>query len=387
VAIFRPKKPKPPEPPKPEPPKPEPPKPTPEKKITRDTPFRSIGTLSPERVCEILDGYPMESECRAIGELQANALPLAQSFLESTYGKAENAQRSKNPLGLFSNGQFRSFDSWTRAFAEWQRRMADPTYGGGVYMPQNKTLHDFIITYVCGPNCTPGMTRCGVDGSESYAECEAYLDKTVDRLNRYFGTTPPSSPPPTTGPYRDHSVAGSEKPLRLPAELAFKQQLTPFGILNPAVGRPNRSGIPLAWRGNVQHSTGNTRNGANAQMHANWQNGGTPGHPDGVVAVHFYVDDTQAIQCLPVDERGIHAGDARNATDIAIELCVNADRNPQKAENNAVALQAGLLHILGKSGTEAMSPHTFNATGHCPKLSVPWSQWEQRVDRAIDAIP
>jgi hypothetical protein len=133
VSPFQKKRPRSAPDPKPAPPKPEPtPKPVPPtvQTITRTTPFRSIGTLSAQRVCEIVDGYPLESECRTIGELQANALALAQAAKESTYGKAENAQRTKNALGLMKpDGKtLMSFSTWEAGFIEWQRRMADPCY-------------------------------------------------------------------------------------------------------------------------------------------------------------------------------------------------------------------------------------------------------------------
>jgi hypothetical protein len=384
---VRPKVPTPPTPPTPEPPKPVPPTTTP---ITGTTPFRDVGTISVDRLCEILKHYPLGPSCREIhAAIGGRALPVAMSWMESNYGQSTNARAHNNPLGLFTNGAFRTFVTNAAAFAEWVRRMDDPSYGGGVYQPKNKSLHDMVITYVCGPNCKPGDTRCGVDGSETYAECEAYLNATVDRLNRYFGreNSPAPTPPPSPDDYVDWDVAGSTVPLRLPRGLPFKQQLTPFGILNRAVGRPNRSGLKLSpWTGTTQHSTGNSAATANAQMHANWQNTGTPGHPDGVIAVHFYGDDTQVIQCLPIDERGIHAGEPRNTTNVAYELCVNSGRNVAKAEANAVAAQAGLLRILGKTGTEAMSPHTFNASGHCPRLSMAWSAWEDAVDAQIRAI-
>jgi hypothetical protein len=328
-------------------------------------------------MCEILKGYPLEGACRQIhAAIGGRALPVAMSWMESNYGQSANARANNNPLGLFSNGQFRNFVSWAAAFAEWQRRMDDPRYGGGVYQPADKSLHDMVITYVCGPNCKPGDTRCGVDGSESYAECEAYLDATVSRLNRYFGFTDPEpAPDPTPERYRDWDVAGSSTPLRLPASIAFEQQLTPLG--------PNRSGRRLNWTGTTQHTTNNVNVGADARMHARWQNSGTPGHPDGKIGVHFYVDEERVIQTIPIDEQGVHSGDWRNQQHTAVELCVNADRNPQRAEANAVALQAGLLRILGKSGTDAMYPHTNG--GHCPRLTVPWQEWERRVDQAIRA--
>jgi hypothetical protein len=385
VSPFQKKRPRSQPAPKPDP-KPTPtPKPTPKPvpptvhPITRTTPFRSIGTLSAARVCEIVDDYPLESECRTIGELQANALALAQAFKESQYGKTATG---KNPLGLMVPGsspsRLMTFPSWATAFVEWQRRMSSPDYAGGVYMPQDMSLEQMIYTYVGGPGCWSSKgARCA--NGETKQSVELYLQQTIDRLNRYFGTSPsPSDPAPTPSPtgYRDHAVAGSRVPLRLPVGLAFKQQLTPLG--------PNRSGRHLNWTGTTQHTTNNVNIGADAQMHANWQNSGTPGHPDGKIGVHFYVDDERVIQTIPIDEQGVHAGDWRNQSHTSVELCVNADRNPQRAEANAVALQAGLLHILGKSGTEAMFPHTNG--GHCPRLTVPWTVWEQRVDQAIVAL-
>jgi hypothetical protein len=376
-------RPKPPTPPTPVPPKPEPPTPVPPTNtpITGTTPFRDVGTISADRMCEILEGYPLEGSCREIhAALGGRALPVAMSWMESNYGQAANAKANKNPLGLFTNGAFRTFPSWGAAFAEWVRRMDDPAYGGGVYQPRNKSLHDMVITYVCGPNCKPGDTRCGVDGSETYAECEAYLAATVDRLNRYFGRENQPTPAPTPSPddYIDWDVAGSTVPLRLPRGVAFKQQLTPKG--------PNRSGRRLNWTGSTQHTTNNVNVGADAQMHANWQNSGTPGHPDGKIGVHFYVDDKRVIQTIPVDEQGVHSGDWRNQEHTAVELCVNADRNARQAERNSIALQAGLLRIQGSSAKEALHPHTRNAQGHCPRLSMAWSAWEDAVDAQIRAI-
>jgi hypothetical protein len=197
--------------PTPAPPKPEPkPKPVPPAvhPITRTTPFRSIGTLSPELVCEIVDGYPLESECRTIGELQANALALAQAFKESQYGKTATG---KNPLGLMVPGsspsRLMTFPSWATAFVEWQRRMSSPDYAGGVYMPQDMSLEQMIYTYVGGPGCWSSKgARCA--NGETKQSVELYLQQTLDRLNRYFGlpSTPviptPDPKPPTSSELR-----------------------------------------------------------------------------------------------------------------------------------------------------------------------------------------
>ena len=60
----------------------------------------------------------------------------------------------------------------------------------------------------------------------------------------------------------------------------------------------------------VQHETDNWP-GANAAMHSTWQNSGTPGRRDGRIGVHFYVDDREIIQMIPVNEQGVHSGDRR----------------------------------------------------------------------------
>jgi hypothetical protein len=194
--------------------------------------------------------------------------------------------------------------------------------------------------------------------------------------------TAPSSRGGTTYSARD--VAGSNRPLYLPDWLGFRQQLTPLGIINTAVGLPNRSGAPMRPTVTVFHSTNNPRDGENAAAHANWQAKGTPGHPDGVVAVHFYVDAHEVVQVLPIDEQGIHAGDWRNEWGIAVERTCNADQVQAEAENNAMHVHAALLWIIGTTAKESMYPHTNG--GHCPQLIRPWPEVEQITDMRIDRI-
>ena len=210
----------------------------------------------------------------------------------------------------------------------------------------------------------------GTDPHSGYTP-QTYIEtvrKLIAEAKAVWPTTTTSAP---TG-YREWEVAGSSKPLRLPNGLPFRQQLTTV--------QPNRTHRALQWTGVTQHTTNNDNIGAGAAMHANWQANGTPGHPNGKVSVHFYVDDKEVVQCLPIDEQGIHSGDWRNQQHVAVELCTNADRNVTRAEANAVAVQAALLHILGASAVDAMYPHTDG--GHCPRLSVAWREWERRVDAA-----
>jgi N-acetylmuramoyl-L-alanine amidase len=354
--------------------------------ITAATPFRQLPVISKERLCAILVGTPMAAACGAIhAALGGRPLPVAQSWMESRYGKDENAQRTHNPLGLLDYtgtmpvlnidiGGFTipmiQFSTWDAAFREWARRMDDPAYKGGVYMPLNLPLSQLIRIYVAGPG--PGFAN-----GESAQSVRAYLDATVARLNRYYEVADLPAPPDPTG-YTAHAIAGSVEPLLLPSTLRFRQHLTTV--------RPNRTYRAMNWTGNTQHTTGNTRHGTGATMHANWQFDGTPGHPDGAVSVHFYVDDKEVVQTLPVDEQGIHAGDWRNQQHVAVELCVNQDRDARKAESHAVYLQAGLLRLIDTSAVANLYPHTRNAEGHCPRLSVLWPEWERRVDEVITRL-
>ncbi len=122
------------------------------------------------------------------------------------------------------------------------------------------------------------------------------------------------------------------------------------------VSNANRPGSKLAP--NVPpyltvHETANTTNGANAEMHRVFLVNG--GGPDSV-SFHFVVDDHEAVQLLPLDEIGWHAGDGCDdypdgvGTDdigcfasVAIETCVNADGDWPKTVKNLQELMAQII--------------------------------------------
>lgn len=186
-------------------------------KITRLQPFRTAPTISAETVARVLTDAdsPMSAEATQIhAAVRGNPVPLAQSFRESQYGKDASAQRTHNPLGLlWYKGcpvttyesvihsptvtiRLLKFTTWAAAFAEWQRRMDDPTYRPGApkaYQPADLSLERFIFTYVGGPQCFD----TGVCGNgETPASCRAYLNDTVDRINRYYALPGATTPPP-----------------------------------------------------------------------------------------------------------------------------------------------------------------------------------------------
>jgi len=363
------------------------------------TPFRAIKAITATQWQTILSDAqsPMEPEAAAIYNAAGPLITVAgaQSYKESQYGKAAGAPH--NPLGLMElNGStLRSFPSWSAAFGDWWRRITDSGYKSGVYMPQNISLEQYIVIYVGGPRCwsTRGA-ECGngetwqPGGGPDTGSINLYLYQTKARINRYLGHYDPDplwpdfedgTTPADPQGFTAWKVEGATQRLYLPNNLPLEIKLT------PAWRTCNRSGRKLNLTGTRQHETGNAGVGTGARMHADWQYNGTQGHPDGCVAVHGYVDDEVFIQTLPFNEQGIHSGDAGNQTQIAIELCVNADRDAKRAEANAAAVEAGILHMFGLTPEEDMWMHHENS-GCPPILRSHWSQFEQQVRAGIDAI-
>lgn len=369
--------------------------------IFADTAFRAVPALTAAEVKKFLDdfGSPMAAEADGIfaacGPLVL--LALAQSFKESQYGKAAGAPY--NPLGLMEmDGRtLMRFTSWAAAFAEWWRRMTDAKYKGGVYLPRNMSVEQFLVTYVGGPDCwaTRGKT-CGngetwkPGGSPDTGSINLYQEQTLARMNRMKGiyqpdpTWPdygdpknPQEPSPTG--MKAWKIEGTSERLWLPDDVQFEIFLT------PAWRTCNRSGRKLNWTGIRQHETGNPGWDAGAWMHARWQANGTEGHPDGCVAVHFYVENKLVIQTLPVNEQGIHSGDAGNQTQVAIEACVNGSANWNVTKDTTARLEAGLQFIAGFTPEEHMWMHHETA-GCPPNLRPVWGQFERDVRKYLDHI-
>ncbi len=89
---------------------------------------------------------------------------------------------------------------------------------------------------------------------------------------------------------------------------------------------------------------------------------------------------------VPFDEQGVHSGDWRNQQSVATELTRNADLNREKAERNAIALDAAILHARNLTVEDNLWPHTANAAGHCPQLSMLWPEYERRVKVALQKL-
>lgn len=246
----------------------------------------------------------------------------------------------------------------------------------GVYCPENMSLERFVKIYVSGPGE-------GYANGETAASVKYYLDETVKRIGRYLalpdtnpapGTTPPPSPLPQG--YTAHTVPGLGAPLILPSDIGFRINLTPMGV----AGRQGKRLQPPFQV--TRHTTNNPGVGTGAAMHATWQANGTEGNPG--IAVHAYVDDKEVVITVPFDEQGVHSGDWRNQQSVATELTRNADLNREKAERNAIALDAAILHARNLTVEENLWPHTNG--GHCPQLSMSWPEYERRVKVALQKL-
>lgn len=117
----------------------------------------------------------------------------------------------------------------------------------------------------------------------------------------------------------------------------------------------------------VVHETSNFNVGADAEMHRRftWGGGGQES-----VSFHYCVDDHEAVQLLPDDEVGWHAGDGTRpgscgATSIGIETCVNADGDWARTRANLAQLVALLLRKHGLT-LGAVAQHNNCSGKNCP---------------------
>jgi len=144
-------------------------------------------------------------------------------------------------------------------------------------------------------------------------------------------------------------------------------------------GRKNRPALPLLAEFITVHDTANPAKGADAAAHAAYLKGDKAASLP--VSWHFTVDDQGAVQHLPLNEIGWHAGDGRgpgNMKSIGVEICENADGDRIKAEENAVLLVAWLLVTLNLPADRVV-PHRRWTKTECPHIL--WPKWGQFIDR------
>jgi N-acetylmuramoyl-L-alanine amidase len=137
----------------------------------------------------------------------------------------------------------------------------------------------------------------------------------------------------------------------------MKEQFIP----KTATGR--RPGIKMRPEYITIHSTGNPRSTAQNEADNVCNN-----HPKLKVSFHAVVDDKEAIQVLPFNEVGWHAGDGAgkgNMASIGIEICESGNR--QKALENAIRLVKDLMDGY-KIPLKNVVQHNHWSGKDCPRI-------------------
>ena len=125
----------------------------------------------------------------------------------------------------------------------------------------------------------------------------------------------------------------------------------------------------------VIHDTGNKGEGADANAHFNFFNGG-----DRQSSAHYFVDDKQILRIIKDEDRSWAVGDGRgkygitNENSINIEMCINADGDFNKTYLNTLKLTKYLMKKYNIP-LEKVVRHYDASRKICPYI---WSEnnWE-----------
>jgi len=132
----------------------------------------------------------------------------------------------------------------------------------------------------------------------------------------------------------------------------------------------------------------NTANDAPAMNEINYMINNT-----NEVSYHFAVDDIQAIQGLPLNRNGWHAGDGSNGLGnrqgIGIEICYSLSGGDRftASEKNAAKLVAYLLKTAGW-GIEKITKHQDYSAKYCPHrtLDLGWQRFINMCKNELDNL-
>ena len=129
----------------------------------------------------------------------------------------------------------------------------------------------------------------------------------------------------------------------------------------------------------------NTANDASAENEISYMN-----NNNNEVSYHFAVDDIQAVQGLPLDRNGWHAGDGNgtgNRKSIGIEICYSKSGGDRfiKAEQNAVEL---IVQLLKERGWEIdrVKKHQDWSGKYCPHrtLDLGWDRFIKMIETKLN---
>jgi len=142
------------------------------------------------------------------------------------------------------------------------------------------------------------------------------------------------------------------------------------------VSNKNRPQNPMDPQGLLWHTTNNWNKTANAEMHSKYLKSGQSGD----TGWHVTVDADQAIQHIPFNENGWHAGDGSqghyNRNWIGQEICTNLVTSSQKLDDatyqNAVKTAAEIVKQFSFS-RDQVQPHNVVKGKNC--------SWDKHFDR------
>lgn len=136
----------------------------------------------------------------------------------------------------------------------------------------------------------------------------------------------------------------------------------------------------------------NTANDASADAEIKYMNRSQ--EQGGVqVSYHYAVDDIEAVQGLPENRNGWHAGDGNgkgNREGIAIEICYSKSGGERfiKAEQNAAELIVDILNRYGW-GMDKITKHQDYMDKYCPHrtLDMGWDRFLKMIQDKLDKNP
>ena len=137
------------------------------------------------------------------------------------------------------------------------------------------------------------------------------------------------------------------------------------------------------------HQTGNTKRGANADMHARLQYNGN----SRAASWHEQVDDKECVQSFDHTAKCWHGSDGRagagNNKSIAIEICVNSDGDYTRAVRNGARRVAQLMKMYNIPISRVVQHNHWSGKA-CPaqigagKNGINWSAFLKIVQEELD---
>lgn len=139
------------------------------------------------------------------------------------------------------------------------------------------------------------------------------------------------------------------------------------------IPKNRRPGISMSPIYLTIHSTGNPN--STAINERDWL---TSSDNKRTASWHIAVDESYAVEAIPLDEVAWHAGDGRNGTGnsqtIGLEICESGDR--EKTLRNAAKVSAKILKKYGWSTNEVYQHYDWSGK-NCPRILRDTGRWEE----------